>query len=73
MEGNLSTAIQCYKQALILNKAHFMATFNLAVLYYKTFKLTSAKRWFLKTVDLEPKIEEAYRGASLACFKLGQY
>jgi Tfp pilus assembly protein PilF len=47
--------------------------FNLAVAYLHRGKVTSAKRWFLKAIEIEPKLELAYRGGCIACFKLGQY
>lgn len=30
--------------------------FNIAVLYFRLHKLTSAKRWFLKVIDIEPRM-----------------
>jgi CRP-like cAMP-binding protein len=35
--------------------------------------MVSAKRWMLKVVEIEPSIAQAYRGACLVCFKLGEY
>ena len=67
------TAIQCYKQTLLLNKINFIAMYNIAVLYFKLNKLTSAKRWFQKAIDIEPRMYQSYHGACLTCFKLGSY
>ena len=69
----MANAIQCYKQALQLNRIHFLAMYNIAVVYFKMGKVSSAKKWFFKAIDVEKKLEPAYKGACLACFKLGHY
>ena len=44
--NQLSTAIQCYKQTLLLNQNHYVAMHNLAVCYERLDKLSSALKWF---------------------------
>jgi len=71
--GQRLSAIQCFKQALIKNQLHYVAMYNLAVLYFRAHKLSSARKWFLKVCEIEPNLGNAYWGVCLAYFKLGAY
>ena len=71
--NNLSTAIQCYKQCLLLNEEHYVAMFNIAAVYERFNKFTCAFKWFKRTVQVESSMNEAHMGAALNLFKLGKF
>jgi tetratricopeptide (TPR) repeat protein len=58
---------------VIKNQLHFLAMYNLAVLYFRAHKFTAANKWFTKVTELNPNLPTAFWGQSLACFKLGNY
>ena len=66
-------AVQCYKQALKLNRDNFLAMFNLAACCERLGKLSTALKWFKQATKVKPDFELAHEGAALNLFKLGRY
>ena len=71
--NQLSTAIQCYKQTLLLNQDHYVAMHNLAVCYERMDKISSALKWFKRASQIKPTMHFTFIGAAINFFKLGQY
>ena len=68
-----NSALQCYIQALKIDRDHLPSIFNLACNYEKLNKLESAKEQFLHAIQVNPKWQEALFGIGLVCIKLKQY
>lgn len=52
MQGRLETAIDHYRRALVIDKAAFQPTFNLALAYQQKGALDEAKRWYEEALKL---------------------
>lgn len=63
-------ALNCYNQALILNKDHKASIFNLACAYEKLSKYEEALGWFLHAIDVQKDWPDAHYGLALCCLKL---
>ena len=50
MRDQHATAIQCYKQALLLNPDHYLVMFNIACSYERFSKFSCAFKWFKRAV-----------------------
>ena len=71
--SQISTAIQCYKQTLLLNENHYVAMHNIAVCYEQLEKFSCAHKWFKRSTFVEPKMHQSFIGAAVNAFKLGKY
>ena len=71
--NQLSTAMQCYKQALMLNSNHYVAMHNLGACYERLGKFTAALRWFKRASLFAPHMHVAFVGATINFFKLGKF
>ena len=71
--NQVATAIQCYKQTLLLNEEHYVAMYNLAVCYERRDKLSSALKWFKRASKIKPSLHFTYVGAAVNLFKLGRF
>jgi len=69
----MDTALNCYKQAIKIDPAHYPSMFNLACCYEKLGRFSSAKRWFDNLCSIKLDWADAYYGAALSAFKLGKY
>jgi len=56
-EGFRSAAIDCYKQALLLNQNHFPSMFNVATCYQRQKKFKSSCKWFIRLVQIKPEMD----------------
>ena len=71
--NQLSTAIQCYKQTLLLNDEHYVAMYNLAVCYERRDKYSSALKWFKRASKIKPTMHFTFIGAAVNFFKLAKF
>ena len=71
--NQLPTAIQCYKQTLLLNENHYVAMYNLAVCYERRNKCGCALKWFKRASFIKPELHATYIGAAINYFKLAKY
>lgn len=67
------SALECYKQALELNKNHTPSIFNLACNYEKLEMYPEAKQEFKKAIEVDAAWPDAHYGLALTCIKLKQY
>jgi len=65
-----NSALECYIQALKIDRDHLPSIFNLACNYEKLNKLGSAKEQFLHAIEVNPTWQEALFGIGLVCIKL---
>jgi tetratricopeptide (TPR) repeat protein len=63
-------ALNCYKQALKLNKNHKASIFNLACAYEKLKDYSAALEWFYHAIKVEEDWPDAHYGLALCCLKL---
>ena len=71
--GQKSLAIDCYKQAIILQPELFIPIFNIAVLLEKENMLESARLWFNLANEFESDSENVLFGISLVALKQLRY
>lgn len=71
--GQNLLAIDCYKQAIILQPELFIPVFNIAVLLEKENMLESARLWFNLSSDFETDSENIIFGISLVALKQLRY
>jgi tetratricopeptide (TPR) repeat protein len=64
------SALECYLQALRLDKHHLPSIFNLACNYEQLGNLEASKEQFKHAVAVNPQWPEALYGLSLVCIKL---
>ena len=56
MRNKQRAAIVCYKQALTYDLEHYPTLYNLAVHYEGVGWLSSAKKWLLRLIEVNPDI-----------------
>lgn len=66
-------AIDCYKQAIILQPELFIPVFNIAVLLEKENMLESARLWFNLAKEFQTDSENVLFGVSLVALKQLRY
>ena len=62
--------MNCYTQALKLNKNHKASIFNLACAYEKLGKYDLALVWFQHAIKVQENWPDAHYGLALCCLKL---
>lgn len=70
-QDNLTGAVDCYKQALVINQDHYPSAFNLAICYERISKFGCSARWFTHASVLAPNFDVARIGACFVAIKLG--
>ena len=71
--GENTYALNCYNQALVLNKDHKASIFNLACAYEKLEKYEEALKWFEHAIDVQKDWPDAHYGLALCCLKLKRF
>lgn len=72
-DGKNLLAIDCYKQAIILQPQLFIPVFNIAVLLEKQNMLESARMWFNLARQFQTDSENVLFGVSLVALKQLRY
>jgi tetratricopeptide (TPR) repeat protein len=68
-QGNVSASIDCYKQAVTINKGHYPTLFNLAICYESIAKFGCSLRCYRVASEIAPNLNEAFIGACLVAIK----
>ena len=71
--NNLGEAIQCFEQAIELDRTSSFAHHNLGRIWYRFDDYRKAKQFFAKTVELLPNNAEALNDFGTVSFDLGEW
>ncbi|MBL7224785.1 MAG: tetratricopeptide repeat protein [Desulfobacteraceae bacterium] len=75
--GLKRTALEHYQQALKLpegpnRRSHYITNYNMGLIYKSLKDADNARRYLLKSVELEPRFSPAYTSLGIMCIEEGQ-